>query len=63
MLEVNTLPGMTPASLVPREASVLGMEFGELLEILLKEAIALPEITLPEQSGDSSVKRLLEFRL
>lgn len=40
MLEVNTLPGMTPASLVPREASVLGMEFGELLEILLKEAIA-----------------------
>ena len=40
VLEVNTLPGMTPASLVPREASVLGMEFGELLEILLKEAIA-----------------------
>lgn len=39
-LEVNTLPGMTPASLVPREAAALGMEFGELLEILLEEAVS-----------------------
>ena len=33
VLEVNTLPGMTPASLVPKEAA------GELLEVLLKEAV------------------------
>ena len=34
-LEVNTLPGMTDASLVPKEAAAEGMEFGELLETLL----------------------------
>ena len=39
VLEVNTLPGMTPASLVPKEAAALGMDFGELLEVLLKEAV------------------------
>ena len=39
VLEVNTLPGMTPASLVPQEAAALGMDFGELLEVLLKEAV------------------------
>lgn len=39
VLEVNTLPGMTPASLVPKEAGALGMDFGELLEVLLKEAV------------------------
>ena len=39
VLEVNTLPGKTPASLVPKEAAALGMDFGELLEVLLKEAV------------------------
>ena len=39
VLEVNTLPGMTPASLVPKEDAALGMDFGELLEVLLKEAV------------------------
>ena len=39
VLEVNTLPGMTPASLVPKEAGALGMDFGDLLEVLLKEAV------------------------
>lgn len=39
LLEVNTLPGMTSASLVPKEAAALGMEFGELLEILLRDAV------------------------
>ena len=39
VLEVNTLPGMTPASLVPKEAAALGMDFGALLEVLLKEAV------------------------
>lgn len=38
LLEVNTLPGMTTASLVPREAAAAGMEFGELLEKLLEFA-------------------------
>ncbi|MCH5276990.1 MAG: D-alanine--D-alanine ligase [Desulfovibrionaceae bacterium] len=39
LLEVNTLPGMTAASLVPKEAAALGMDFGELLESLLEDAI------------------------
>ncbi len=40
ILEVNTLPGMTSASLVPKEAAAMGIEFGELLEILLESALA-----------------------
>lgn len=35
ILEVNTIPGMTTASLVPKEAKALGMEFGDLLEKLI----------------------------
>ena len=38
-LEVNTLPGMTEASLVPKEAAAEGIAFGELLETLLQIAI------------------------
>ena len=39
VLEVNTLPGMTSASLVPKEAAAEGMDFGELLETLLSYAM------------------------
>ncbi len=39
ILEVNTLPGMTSASLVPKEAAAAGMSFGELLETLLSIAV------------------------
>ncbi len=35
-LEANTLPGMTPTSLLPQEAQVLGIDFGELCEKLIK---------------------------
>ena len=35
-LEANTLPGMTPLSLVPQEAAALGMSFGELCERLIE---------------------------
>ena len=34
-LEANTLPGMTPTSLIPREAAVLGIDFPMLCEKLL----------------------------
>lgn len=36
LLEVNTLPGMTATSLVPREARALGLDFGRLLERLIE---------------------------
>lgn len=31
-LEINTLPGMTPTSLVPQEAAQVGLSYGELCE-------------------------------
>lgn len=34
-LESNTLPGMTPTSLLPQEAQVVGMNFNELCEKLI----------------------------
>lgn len=38
VLEVNTLPGMTPTSLVPKLASTIGMDFGDLCETILDGA-------------------------
>lgn len=35
-LEANTLPGMTPTSLLPQEAAVLGMDFPALCEKLIQ---------------------------
>ena len=35
-LEANTLPGMTPTSLLPQEAQALGMSFADLCERLLE---------------------------
>lgn len=34
-LEANTLPGMTPTSLLPQEAAVLGMDFPGLCEKII----------------------------
>ena len=39
LLEVNTQPGMTPLSLVPEQASMRGIEYGELVERLIAEAL------------------------
>ncbi len=39
-LEVNTLPGMTPLSLVPQEAAAIGKSFNELCEWILKISLA-----------------------
>lgn len=35
ILEVNTLPGMTPTSLVPQEAAAIGIDFPSLLQRLI----------------------------
>ncbi|MDE6203144.1 MAG: D-alanine--D-alanine ligase [Lachnospiraceae bacterium] len=37
-LEANTLPGMTPTSLLPQEAAAVGISFGELCEKILEAA-------------------------
>lgn len=38
-LEANTLPGMTPTSLLPQEAAAAGMDFESLCEEILKTAL------------------------
>ena len=38
-LEANTLPGMTPTSLLPQEAAAIGMDFEELCEKILETAV------------------------
>lgn len=38
-LEANTLPGMTSTSLLPQEAAVVGIDFGELCERILACAL------------------------
>jgi D-alanine-D-alanine ligase len=38
VLEVNTLPGLTPASLLPKIADAAGISFGELCEMMLAGA-------------------------
>ena len=39
VLEVNTMPGMTPNSLVPKAAKVAGISYGELVERLVGWAL------------------------
>jgi D-alanine-D-alanine ligase len=39
LLEVNTQPGMTPLSLVPEQAKMRGISYGELVERLIAEAL------------------------
>lgn len=40
ILEINTLPGLTPTSLVPQEAGAAGISFAELLDKIIAAAIA-----------------------
>ena len=42
LLEVNTQPGMTPLSLVPEQARHLGMDYGDLVEAIIEDALAHP---------------------
>ncbi|HEV8601305.1 MAG TPA: D-alanine--D-alanine ligase [Patescibacteria group bacterium] len=37
-LEINTIPGMTPQSLVPKSAAYAGISYSQLLDILIKLA-------------------------
>ena len=40
LLETNTQPGMTPLSLVPEQARHCGIEYAELVEIIIEDALA-----------------------
>jgi D-alanine-D-alanine ligase len=39
VLETNTQPGMTPLSLVPEQAAHCGISYGDLVEMLVQEAL------------------------
>lgn len=39
LLEVNTQPGMTPLSLVPEQAKYCGMDYGDLVEAIIADAL------------------------
>ena len=38
-LEINTLPGMTPTSLVPQEAAAVGIDYPHLCEIIIRASL------------------------
>jgi D-alanine-D-alanine ligase len=40
VLETNTQPGMTPLSLVPEQAKQMGISYEQLVDLLVKEALA-----------------------
>ena len=55
VLEVNTLPGMTPTSLLPKIAAGAGYDFGDLCEAILERAAlhlgeGLPNVSEAEQA-------------
>ena len=39
-LEINTLPGMTPTSLLPQEAAAVGIGYGELCERIIEASLS-----------------------
>jgi D-alanine-D-alanine ligase len=39
VLETNTIPGMTPTSLLPQAAHAAGLDFGQLLDRLIELGI------------------------
>ena len=39
LLEVNTIPGLTAASLIPQQVHVAGIELADFFETLLTEAM------------------------
>ncbi len=55
VLEVNTLPGMTPTSLLPKIAAHAGLEYGALCEAILDSATLhhrpMPKRSERRQSG------------
>ncbi|WP_271439145.1 D-alanine--D-alanine ligase [Pontixanthobacter luteolus] len=51
VLETNTQPGMTPLSLVPEQAKYCGMEYADLVETIVKEALRSAASGADQQGG------------
>ena len=59
-LEINTLPGMTPTSLVPQEAAVVGLDYPALCQTIVEESLRLRGKVL-EKSGPARPTPLGDF--
>ncbi len=40
-IEVNSIPGMTDLSILPQQAAAVGISFGELVDMLIEDAVAV----------------------
>ncbi|WBY17630.1 D-alanine--D-alanine ligase [Erythrobacteraceae bacterium WH01K] len=54
VLETNTQPGMTPLSLVPEQAKFAGMEYEDLVEIVIRDALDHFAAAAGGESGDGN---------
>ena len=45
-LEINTLPGMTPTSLLPQEAAAMGLSYEELVQKLIDVSLSKCEVDI-----------------
>ncbi|MGB7408599.1 MAG: D-alanine--D-alanine ligase [Pontixanthobacter sp.] len=52
VLETNTQPGMTPLSLVPEQARYCGMDYGDLVEAIVAEALRTHGVSANGGGGD-----------
>jgi len=41
VLETNTLPGMTPTSLLPQQAACIGLSYSQLLDVIIETSLRL----------------------
>ena len=53
LLEVNTQPGMTPLSLVPEQARHCGMEYADLVEAIVADALGATAQATGTEAGGS----------
>ena len=60
VLEVNTLPGMTPTSLLPKIAAAAGIDYASLCETIL-EGAALHAVPAPRKKPDERHKSGVSF--
>lgn len=56
-LEANTLPGMTPTSLLPQEAAVLGIDYPALCEELIRLSLKARGAAPADQEAPADQKR------
>jgi D-alanine-D-alanine ligase len=56
LLEINTMPGFTPTSLLPEAAAHAGISFNELLDRLIRRAAGRAGMARPEVFVSDSVR-------